>query len=526
MFLRRDHYYFQEHYVDLYLDPAEVNTRIPLQAIFFQQSKAIILESSYPELNRLFTVLTDNPNLQIRIEGHTDNIGKAEDLFQLSEERAAAIRDFSSTKRYCVPSPGHCRSWPKVPADGQQQRCPASEEPTRGNCNYQKNIVIRSLARTPCLPCRTIYDTLNTISQHKRIQQMQFYSTNNPALRASLKEAIFKGLPDDNGLFMPVEIPGLSDHFLQHLTDYSFQEIAFEITRNLLHQDIPEKEIRRIVETAIDFPAPAVKLDDDTYILELFHGPSLAFKDFGARFMAQTMAYFNQHEEKELVILVATSGDTGGAVAAGFYKTPGIQVVILYPFRKSQSAYRKNNSPPWGTISPHWKWTAPLTTARHWSKRRFSDKEVNQPIRLSSANSINIARLIPQSFYYFEAYKQVAGQGKPVVFSIPSGNFGNLTAGLVGSKNGACPSHHFIAATNANDVVPEYLTSGAFTPRPSQRTLSNAMDVGAPSNFARMLDLYCSTWNNMRHDISGFGFTDTETKVSHAGNKAAIQLHH
>ena len=339
---------------------------------------------------------------------------------------------------------------------------------------------------------------------------MQFYSTNNPTLRASLKEAIFKGLPEDKGLFMPVEIPRLSDHFLQHLTDYSFQEIAFEITRNLLHQDIPEKEIRRIVETAIDFPAPAVKLDDDTYILELFHGPSLAFKDFGARFMAQTMAYFNQHEEKELVILVATSGDTGGAVAAGFYKTPGIQVVILYPSGKVSPLQEKQLTALGHNITAL-EVDGTFDDCQALVKKAFTDKEVNEPIRLSSANSINIARLIPQSFYYFEAFKQVAGQGKPVVFSIPSGNFGNLTAGLMAQKMGL-PIEHFIAATNANDVVPEYLTSGAFTPRPSQRTLSNAMDVGAPSNFARMLDLYCSTWNNMRRDISGFGFSDSETK--------------
>lgn len=339
---------------------------------------------------------------------------------------------------------------------------------------------------------------------------MQFYSTNNPDLRVSLKEAIFKGLPDDKGLFMPVEIPRLSDHFIQHLPEYSFQEIAFEITRNLLHEDIPEKEIRRIVETAIDFPAPAVKLDDLTYILELFHGPSLAFKDFGARFMAQTMAYFNQEEDKELVILVATSGDTGGAVAAGFYKTPGIQVVILYPSGKVSPLQEKQLTALGHNITAL-EVDGTFDDCQALVKKAFTDKDVNEPIRLSSANSINIARLIPQSFYYFEAFKQVADQGKPVVFSIPSGNFGNLTAGLMAQKMGL-PVAHFIAATNVNDVVPEYLGTGTYTPRPSQRTLSNAMDVGAPSNFARMLDFYCSTWNNMRHDISGYGFSDVETQ--------------
>ncbi len=341
---------------------------------------------------------------------------------------------------------------------------------------------------------------------------MQFYSTNNPALRASLEEAIFKGLPDDNGLFMPVEIPRLSDHFLQNLRNYSFQEIAFEITRNLLHADIPENEIRRIIETAIDFPAPAIKLDGETYILELFHGPSLAFKDFGARFMAQTMSYFNRKEGNELVILVATSGDTGGAVAAGFYKTPGIQVVILYPSGKVSPLQEKQLTTLGHNITAL-EVAGTFDDCQTLVKKAFLDSTVTKPIRLSSANSINIARLIPQSFYYFEAYKQVADQGKPVVFSIPSGNFGNLTAGLLAQKMGL-PVAHFIAATNANDVVPEYLASGAYTPRTSQRTLSNAMDVGAPSNFARMLDIYCSTWNNMRQDISGFSFTDAETKVA------------
>lgn len=339
---------------------------------------------------------------------------------------------------------------------------------------------------------------------------MQFYSTNNPTLRASLQEAIFKGLPEDNGLYMPVEIPRLSEQFLQNFQDYSFQDIAFEITRNLLHEDIPDQEIRRIIKTAIDFPAPVIKLDEHTSVLELFHGPSLAFKDFGARFMAQTMSYFNQKETKDLVILVATSGDTGGAVASGFYKTPGIQVVILYPSGKVSPLQEKQLTALGHNITAL-EVDGTFDDCQALVKKAFLDQEVTGPIRLSSANSINIARLIPQSFYYFEAYKQVAGQGKPVVFSIPSGNFGNLTAGLMAQKMGL-PVEHFIAATNANDVVPAYLNTGTYTPRPSQRTLSNAMDVGAPSNFARMLDIYCSTWNNMQEDISGYGFSDEETK--------------
>ncbi len=341
---------------------------------------------------------------------------------------------------------------------------------------------------------------------------MQFYSTNNPSLRVSLKEAIFKGLPDDNGLFMPLEIPRLPEQFLLNLQDYSFQDIAFEVTRNLLHEDIPDKDIRFIVESAINFPAPVVCLDDHTSILELFHGPSLAFKDFGARFMAQLMSYFNKGDNKELVILVATSGDTGGAVAAGYHQTPGIQVVILYPSGKVSPLQEKQLTTLGHNITAL-EIDGTFDDCQALVKKAFLDREITDSIRLSSANSINIARLIPQSFYYFEAYKQVLDQSKEVVFSIPSGNFGNLTAGLLAQKMGL-PVKHFIAATNINDVVPEYLKTGIYTPRPSQRTLSNAMDVGAPSNFARMLDLYCSTWNNMRIDITGHGCTDAETQAA------------
>lgn len=356
---------------------------------------------------------------------------------------------------------------------------------------------------------------------------MQFYSTNTPALRASLQEAIFKGLPDDNGLYMPVEIPRLSDSFLKNLANYSFQEIAFEIAHALLHEDIPASDLKKIIDAAIDFPAPVVQLDDHTCVLELFHGPSLAFKDFGARFMAQTMSYFNRSEDKQLVILVATSGDTGGAVAAGFYKTPGIQVVILYPSGKVSPLQEKQLTALGHNITAL-EIDGTFDDCQALVKKAFLDQEVTRSVRLSSANSINIARLIPQSFYYFEAYKQVMNQGKTVVFSVPSGNFGNLTAGLLAQKMGL-PVAHFIAATNSNDVVPEYLSTGTYTPRPSQRTLSNAMDVGAPSNFARMLDLYCSTWNIMKSDISGYGFSDAATieamKEIHAQYNYVIDPH-
>jgi threonine synthase len=339
---------------------------------------------------------------------------------------------------------------------------------------------------------------------------MKLYSTKNPTKFVTLKEAVFKGLPEDNGLYMPENIPQLSADFIKNLKDHSFQSIAFEVAKTLIGDSIPENDLKRIVESAIDFPAPVVRLDEDTHILELFHGPSLAFKDFGARFMAQLMSYFNQDDNKELVILVATSGDTGGAVAAGFYKALGIKVVILYPSGKVSMLQEKQLTTLGENITAL-EVEGTFDDCQALVKKAFLDNELTSKIRLSSANSINIARLIPQSFYYFEAYKQVETQGKPVVFSVPSGNFGNLTAGLFAKKMGL-PIHQFIAATNANDVVPQYLASGQYTPTPSVRTLSNAMDVGNPSNFARMLDVYGSTWNNMKNDIKGYAYTDEATK--------------
>lgn len=339
---------------------------------------------------------------------------------------------------------------------------------------------------------------------------MKLYSTKNPSKFVSLSEAVFKGLPEDNGLFMPEEIPQLPQEFIKNLKNQSFQSIAFEVSKHLLKGVIPEKDLKELVEKAIDFPAPVVRLDDNTHILELFHGPSLAFKDFGARFMAQLMSYFNKDNHQELVILVATSGDTGGAVAAGFYKTLGIKVVILYPSKKVSMLQEKQLTTLGENITAL-EVEGTFDDCQALVKKAFLDKELISKIRLSSANSINIARLIPQSFYYFEAFKQVDSKGKPIVFSVPSGNFGNLTAGLFARKMGL-PIQQFIAATNANAVVPKYLKTGNYEPHPSVATLSNAMDVGNPSNFARMLDLYSSTWNNMIQDIKGYAYDDTTTK--------------
>lgn len=348
---------------------------------------------------------------------------------------------------------------------------------------------------------------------------MQLYSTNNKSQLVSLREAVFKGLPDDNGLYMPSEIPTLPENFIKNLAAYSFPEIAFQVTESLLQDSIPKEDLSAIIDNAITFRAPVVKLDSQTYILELFHGPSLAFKDFGARFMAQLMRYFNQKEAQELVILVATSGDTGGAVAAGFYQTPGIRVVILYPSGKVSSLQEKQLTTLGHNITAL-EIAGTFDDCQALVKQAFLDKELTNQIRLSSANSINIARLIPQTFYYFEAYKQIQNGNMPLVFSVPSGNFGNLTAGILAKRMGL-PISHFIAATNINDVVPQYLKTKKYRPHPSFSTLSNAMDVGNPSNFARMQDL-CSTWNIMAEEISGFAFDDEQTKMA---MQSVFELH-
>lgn len=339
---------------------------------------------------------------------------------------------------------------------------------------------------------------------------MQLYSTNNLALRTNLHEAIFQGLPPDNGLYLPVEIPLMPTAFLKDLPHLSFQEIALQIAQTLIGIEIPGQDMERIISEAITFPAPVFFLDDLSAILELFHGPTLAFKDFGARFMAQVMSYFNQGESNPLTILVATSGDTGGAVAAGFLQTPGIRVVILYPSGQVSPLQEKQLTSLGHNISAI-EVQGTFDDCQNLVKQAFLDRTLRQGLRLSSANSINISRLIPQVFYYWEAYKQAIHLSRDIVFSVPSGNFGNLTAGLIAQKMGL-PVQHFIAATNVNDVVPVYLSSGLFVPRPSVRTISNAMDVGNPSNFSRMLNLCGSTWNTMREHISGFAFDDAQTR--------------
>lgn len=338
---------------------------------------------------------------------------------------------------------------------------------------------------------------------------MKFYSTKQQTPTVSLREAVLKGLPADNGLFMPERIPTLPNDFFENLENLSFQQIAYRVASNLLGEDVPAQDLERLVYEAINFPAPLVSLSENLHILELFHGNTLAFKDFGARFMAQLMGYFVKDEKNTLEILVATSGDTGSAVAHGFLNVPDINVTVLYPKGKVSNFQEKQFTTLGNNITAL-EIDGTFDDCQALVKQAFLDKELNEKLRLSSANSINIARLIPQAFYYFEAYKQVKNKKKPTVFVVPSGNFGNLTAGLLAKRMGL-PISQFVAATNANDVVPTYLQSGTYQPRTSVQTISNAMDVGNPSNFARMVDLFGEV-GKMRTEIKGYAFSDEQTK--------------
>ena len=339
---------------------------------------------------------------------------------------------------------------------------------------------------------------------------MQFHSTGNNNLKASLEEAIFRSLPADNGLYMPDHIPVLPKEFFDTIHEKSFNEIAVEVAYALLSEDLTREETEAIVSRAFDFIAPVRSLGDDLHVLELFHGPSLAFKDFGARFMAALMSHFLQKSEKNIHILVATSGDTGGAVAQGFYKVPGIRVTILYP-SGSVSELQEKQLTTLGINVQALEVDGTFDDCQYLVKQAFLDSELNTLFNLSSANSINISRLIPQSFYYFFAYAQLVKSQKPIVFSVPSGNFGNLSAGILAWKMGL-PVEKFIAATNINKVVPTYIASGIYQPRPSVATISNAMDVGNPSNFVRMKRLLNDDLESVRERVAGYYFTDEETR--------------
>lgn len=343
---------------------------------------------------------------------------------------------------------------------------------------------------------------------------MLLYSTKHESPDVSLEEAVFRGLPPDNGLYMPHEIPTLPASFFENIDKLTINEIALEVCKALLGDDIPTDDLKGIVDRAITFESPIVEIEKDTYVLELFHGPSMAFKDFGARFMASLMSYFLQKSQKDIHILVATSGDTGGAVAQGFYKTAGIKVTILYPTGKVSDIQEKQLTTLGENVTAL-EVDGTFDDCQALVKGAFLDKELSTTFNLASANSINISRLIPQAFYYFSAYAQLKKMGntKPVVFCVPSGNFGNLSAGLIAQRMGL-PIQQFVAATNVNNIVPNYLSTGIYEPKPSQETISNAMDVGNPSNFIRMRILAGDAYEEVVKHISGDFRDDAETRVA------------
>ena len=338
---------------------------------------------------------------------------------------------------------------------------------------------------------------------------MKFYSTNNKNNIASFKDAVLKGLADDGGLFMPEKIPDLDKSFVAGIGKYSFQEIAFEILSKYSEDEISISDLSNIVDSTLTFPAPIAKLDDHLNVLELFHGPTLAFKDFGARFTARLISHFIKGSDKKLNILVATSGDTGSAVANGFYGIDGINVYLLYPSGKVSDIQEKQLTTLDKNITAL-EIKGTFDDCQRMVKAAFVDEELNKHLNLSSANSINIARLVPQIFYYFEAYKQLLPINNKFFVSVPSGNLGNLTAGLFAKFMGL-PVDKFVSAVNSNRVFPEYLATGKFVPRPSVKTLSNAMDVGNPSNLARIMDLFNNNVSAANDVIFSSGYDDAQT---------------
>ncbi|MEQ8471332.1 MAG: threonine synthase [Marinoscillum sp.] len=355
---------------------------------------------------------------------------------------------------------------------------------------------------------------------------MKFYSTNQQSEAVSFKDAVIKSLPSDRGLYYPEEVPELDFLFVETLDYYSLPDIGIEILRQFTKTDLPEDKLEEIVKDALDFEIPVKEVEKGISTLELFHGPTYAFKDVGARFLARCLGYFNETENKEVTILVATSGDTGGAVASGFYNVPGVNVVILYPSGKVSPLQEKQLTTLGGNIRAL-EVQGNFDDCQAMVKRAFLDVSINQKLNLSSANSINIARWLPQSIYYFEAFKQLKDKEK-VVFSVPSGNYGNITAGMLAKKMGL-PIHRFIAASNANDIVPRYLQDGNYEIKPTVATLSNAMDVSDPSNHPRMLELHDKVFKDIVKDTEGFSLNDEQTlevmKACHTANGYILDPH-
>ena len=338
---------------------------------------------------------------------------------------------------------------------------------------------------------------------------MRYYSLNNSSPLSSFKKAVQNGIAPDRGLYFPEKITPISEDFINNISDYSNEEIAYEVIKQFIGDEIPATILKEIIKKTISFDFPVVNLDENIGSLELFHGPTMAFKDVGARFMSQCLEYFNQNKTEDITVLVATSGDTGGAVASGFLNAKGVQVVILYPKGKVSEIQEKQLTTLGNNITAL-EVDGVFDDCQEMVKSAFLDINISR--NLTSANSINVARWLPQMFYFFFAYKQVSKQYKDIVFSVPSGNFGNICAGLLAQKLGL-PIKHFIASTNINDTVPQYLLNGNYDPKPSKATISNAMDVGNPSNFIRIQELFDNNLSSLKKSFSSYSFSDDETKI-------------
>ncbi|MGZ8554273.1 MAG: threonine synthase [Chitinophagaceae bacterium] len=341
---------------------------------------------------------------------------------------------------------------------------------------------------------------------------MKYYSTNKQSPLVDFKEAAIRGQAPDKGLYFPETIPRVKKEMIDEIENLTPAEIAFNVIKPYVGQAIPDEILFGIVTETVNFPIPLVKVNEAVYSLELFHGPTLAFKDIGARFMSRCLGYFLKGEDRKVTVLVATSGDTGGAVANGFYGIEGIEVVILYPSGKVSPVQEKQLTTLGNNIHAL-EVRGSFDDCQQMVKQAFSDKELNQKLFLTSANSINVARWLPQQFYYFFAYKQWPDKEHPPVISVPSGNFGNICAGILASEAGL-PVHHFIAACNANDVVTEYLQTANFKPQTAVPTLSNAMDVGNPSNFVRILEIFHHQFPELKNKLSSYSISDEETMAT------------
>ncbi len=340
---------------------------------------------------------------------------------------------------------------------------------------------------------------------------MQYFSLNNNAKDVSFLEAVRKGLAPDRGLYFPKEIPILKESFINNIGQYSDNQIAYEIIKPYVGDDITNDYLKKIIEDTLSFNFPIVKITDNIALLELFHGPTLAFKDVGARFMARCLSYNNDiKKERNLTVLVATSGDTGSAVADGFYKVKGIDVIILYP-KDMVSIIQELQLTTLGKNIIALEVEGTFDDCQEMVKTAFVDPELKEKINLTSANSINIARWLSQMFYYFIAYKNRPNPDKKLLISVPSGNFGNICAGIMAKQMGL-PIDHFIASTNINDTIPEYLKSGDYIPKKSIQTISNAMDVGDPSNFIRIQKIFNNDFFKLKKNLSGFSYTDKLTE--------------